>query len=145
MTTNLQKLKDIEHLLYITKNKIIEWINLDVFKKFLFVKQKSLSSISILNEYLLHLQKDMFIFDCTYSYLSIENNIIWFFAKSKHSFTYRIDYFDLSSVNTKWYNLCIPENILLRIRNVIDISSTENPTNDQMCESLFSDMINYIK
>lgn len=121
MTTNLSHIKEADLLVDATIKHSISWINLSLLKDFLKEADSSIDTIPPLHEYLLHLQKDLFIFDCKHTYLTIHNNTLFVLAKSKHSLTYRADSYKLKADAFEWQNMKVPMNILLRIRNAIEI------------------------
>lgn len=119
-----------------TKSQIINWVNVEDLKAFLRRHDQSLNSVQSIHEYLVYLQKDKFIFDCAYTYLVVHDDVLFFFAKGKYSFTYRLDKLELGNPTIEWKRVRVPTNILLRIRNAISIISTY--TNDDMCDNLLA-------
>lgn len=136
MMINTSHIKQTDLLVELTKTKNIDWINVEVLKAFLRKNDQSLNTIQSLHEYLVHLQNDKFIFDCSDTYLAVFENVMFSFAKGKYSFTYRLDKFNLASSSIEWKKMKVPANMLLRIRNAIDIISTT--TDDDMCTDLLA-------
>ena len=131
MIINTSHIKLTDLLVESTKKQSVDWINVEFLKAYLRENGQSLNTIQHLHEYLLHLQKDKFIFDCAETYLVVYNNVLFSFAKGKYSFTYRLDKLDLTSNSFEWDKMKVPSNMLLRVRNAIDIISTQ--TDDNMC------------
>lgn len=136
MVTNVSKLRKINLLVDATINEDLNWINLDVLKRFLQNTNRSLNVIQPLHEYLIHLQKDLFIFDCVNTHLTVFEDKLFILAKSKHSLTYRLDSLNLTLRTIKWESMNVPMNMLLRIRNAIDLIS--NHTDENMCKNFLS-------
>lgn len=136
MTINISHIKEADLLVDATIKLSLDWVKLETFKAFLKKNEKSLGDISTMQKYLEHLQKDLFIFDCAYTYLTVYENTLFILSKSKHSLTYRMDRLGLVNQSEEWQSMNIPTNMLLRIRNAIDIIA--NPTEEDMCVELLS-------
>ena len=129
-------IKETDNLINATKNQKLDWINMDYLKSFLRESEKSLNDFQLLHQYLVHLQKDLFIFDCTKTYLALNDGVLYAVAKSKSSFTHRIDKISLFDETIEWKRLSIPSHLLLRLRNAIEIMAL--PTSFDMCEGFTS-------
>lgn len=129
-------IKEFDNLIEMTKSFEIVWIKMEYFKSFLANMDKTLTSFNLLHKYLENLQQEKFIFDCSDTYMSIHENEYYIFAKSKISFQYRIDKIELSNIDCGWEKMNIPSNMLLRMRNAIDLIAYDD--NESDCEKLIS-------
>lgn len=136
MTINISDIKETDLIVDATKNGELDWINMEALKSFLRAADNSLNSIQRLHEYLMHLQKDLFIFDCTNTYLTIFNNTLFAFSKSKHSFSYRMDNLELTDSSIEWKKMNVPTTMLLRLRNIIELIIL--PTTEDSCATLLT-------
>ncbi len=136
MKTVLSYIKLTDLLVNCTKDEKLNWINMEIFKTFLRDAEKTLNDVDRLNKLLTHFQKDSFIFDCTNTYLAIYDESLFIFSKSKYTFLYRLDHIDLTDPNSDWKSMNVPDNLLLRLRNAIEL--TLEDTNDEMCIELVS-------
>ena len=84
MVINLSNIKQADILVDATKNANINWVNVEFLKAYLRKNEMSLNANQVLHEYLVHLQKDKFIFDCSETYLSLFENTLFAFAKGKY-------------------------------------------------------------
>lgn len=136
MVINVSDIKQADILVDATKDLNILWINVEFLKAYLRKNGKSLNMIQVLHEYLVHLQKERFVFDCSETYLALSENTLFAFAKGKYSFTYRLDVIKYNGEALKWEKTKTPSNMLLRLRNAINIMSTD--TDEEMCSNLIA-------
>lgn len=136
MVINISQIKQAELLVNTTKQSQINWVNVEFLKEYLRENRSNFNTIQVLHEYLVHLQREKFVFDCKETYLTVCENILFAFSKGKHSFTYRLDSVDLMEGRIEWEKYKIPENMLLRIRNTIEFVSRH--TDEKTCVDLIS-------
>ncbi len=128
-------LRLIDSLINSTKNNHMQWINMEFLKEYLKRDDISLNVIPKLRDYLLYLQQERFIFDCSSTYLGVNENRFFVLSRSKYSSLYRIDMLELDSECASWREVLTPISSILRLRNVIDVI---NQDNDSECADLLA-------
>lgn len=119
-------LNNVIDLINNTKTKKLGWLNLAVLKEYLRNIDVSLNEIDQLHKFLLHLQKDKFIFNCINTYVTVFNEKLYILSQSKYSLIYRLDVLDLNNNNALWKRNAVPSRLLLRLRNTILLTNNED-------------------
>ena len=122
MTDKLSPARKVFRIIDSTKSLSLNWINLSKLKDYLRSRDLSLAEIPLLHSFLIYLQSERFIFDCTETYVTFFQNEIIIFSKSKYSFGYRLDSFTINLSNSKWQRININLSLLLRLRNAIVVT-----------------------
>lgn len=138
MTMSTTSIKITDNLIELTKTSGITWINVEALKAFLRKSGQSFNDNQILHEYLVFLQGERFIFDCTNTYFAIMDDVLFSFAKGKYSFEFRLDKLDFSKSSLEWKKIDAPINMLLRIRNSITVVSSD------LEDDIYTDFLNVI-
>lgn len=132
MITKTIPSKRVVELIKNTTTYNCDWINLSTFKEYLLQKELSLKDVSVLHAFLVHLQNERFIFECKDTYITYFQEEIFILSKSKYSFDYRLDCYELTANTLNWEEIRTSISLLLRLRNAIVITNS----NDD-CDALF--------
>ena len=116
---SLSQVQKTLNILTDTKEGLCDWIRMDILKEILKDQNLSLSENLYLKKYLSYLQAENFIFDCTDTYLSMNEKEIMILSKSKYAYIYRFDILNLDEENSQWIQMEVNIAFLLRLRNAI--------------------------
>ena len=116
---SLSQVQKTLNILTDTKEGLCDWIRMDLLKEILKDQSLSLSENLYLRRYLSYLQSENFIFDCTDTYLSMNEKEIMVLSKSKYAYVYRFDILNLDEENSQWIQMEVNMAFLLRLRNAI--------------------------